>query len=53
MRKLFHARWRITLPLAVAGLLLLTGCAGGTTTSNSDNGKNSGFYGGLVGGWRP
>jgi hypothetical protein len=53
MRKSFHARCLITLPLAVAGLLLLAACAGGTTPGNPDNGKNSGFYGGMIGGGLP
>jgi hypothetical protein len=38
--------------LAVIGLLLLgTGCADTNGGNNSENDKNSGFYGGMSGGW--
>jgi hypothetical protein len=38
--------------LAVAGLLLLVAaCAAGSSTDASDNAKNHGFYGSVLGGW--
>jgi hypothetical protein len=41
------ARW-----LAVAGLLLLVAaCAAENSADPSDNSKNHGFYGSVLGGW--
>ncbi|HEY1300359.1 MAG TPA: hypothetical protein VGF07_07670 [Stellaceae bacterium] len=40
---------RISLWLALAALLALAGCAAGAAGSDKD--KESGFYGGVTGGW--
>ncbi len=38
--------------LVIVGLLLLlAGCTAAGSGNNSDNEKNSGFYGGVTGGW--